>query len=255
MIEESKYVYVSVTKDNTVEYPLHCHDFWEIMCYIDGKGVMRTDKGDISFQKGTVICIPPHCVHGSYAKEPFKNISIGFSMFSFLSDEPLIVHENEGTLYDLIGMIYKLYYEDSDQYRGVLLNLLAAVAKLIVLRKLNAGSVKAVELLKERMILNFTDCYFSLPTVIATLPYTDDYIRTCFKKQEGKTPLQYLTGLRLHHADDLITRNPTEKIASIAMMSGFSDPLYFSRVYKQKFGISPLQKRAIEQQKLEEKRR
>ena len=54
----------------------------------------------------------------------------------------------------------------------------------------------------------------------------------------GVAPMRYLTELRVEKAKDLIATN-TMYLSDIAPMVGFSDPLYFSRVFKKTTGIPP----------------
>ena len=62
--------------------------------------------------------------------------------------------------------------------------------------------------------------------------------RALFKSATGLSPLQYLTDLRLRHARELMLRTdmPLKEIASAV---GYPDPLYFSRVFKDKTGVAP----------------
>lgn len=59
-----------------------------------------------------------------------------------------------------------------------------------------------------------------------------------FKEQTGMSPLQYINDTRLSKAADymvLLKYSVTEA----AMVVGFDDPLYFGRLFKRKFGMSP----------------
>ena len=49
---------------------------------------------------------------------------------------------------------------------------------------------------------------------------------------------KYLNQLRIKHAYDLISQNMTS-VSEIAYNCGFSDSLYFSKVFKKITGISP----------------
>ena len=248
MDEIAKNLKVSITRDDTYEYPIHCHSHWEIMSYLSGEGVMKTEKGNIPFEKGTVICMPPTFLHGSTAKKTgFKNISLGSNRISLPSSEPIVFGGQAASeIRTVIDTVYKLYYRDAIANAAAIEKLIDATGELIVamLKATDAvylGSV--VESLKNAIVTNFTDYYFSVSDEISKLAYTDDYIRTLFKSATGKTPLRYLTDMRLNHADNMLKRNPREKITTVALCSGFSDPLYFTRAYKKRYGISPSQRK------------
>jgi len=64
-----------------------------------------------------------------------------------------------------------------------------------------------------------------------------------FKKHLKKTPLQYITEVRLDHARQLLQE--TEKtIGTIAMETGFADHSHFTRSFTRHFGMTPSDARA-----------
>ena len=64
------------------------------------------------------------------------------------------------------------------------------------------------------------------------------YFSTVFKKETGKTFINYLTDYRMEEAVELLlTQN--EKTYVIAEKVGYTDPNYFSYVFKKQFGMSP----------------
>ena len=64
------------------------------------------------------------------------------------------------------------------------------------------------------------------------------YFSHLFKKRIGSSPMKYLTELRIEKAKELIATN-SMSMSNIAQMTGFNDPLYFSRVFKKTTGIPP----------------
>ena len=68
---------------------------------------------------------------------------------------------------------------------------------------------------------------------------SDTYFRKLFVSKFGITPQQYITAKRLSQAKSLIDSASFETISDIAFSVGYKDPLYFSRVFKKKYGVSP----------------
>ncbi|WP_438348425.1 helix-turn-helix domain-containing protein [Paenibacillus sp. FA6] len=65
-----------------------------------------------------------------------------------------------------------------------------------------------------------------------------DYFSRAFKKKVGKSPIEYLTEVRINHAKQLlILSNAT--LRSISHSVGFKDEFYFSRKFKAMTGRSP----------------
>lgn len=67
---------------------------------------------------------------------------------------------------------------------------------------------------------------------------TYKHMGTAFKKETGETILGYHTKLRMNYAKRLILTT-FYSIDEISRMSGYTDALYFSRVFKKHYGSSP----------------
>ena len=55
----------------------------------------------------------------------------------------------------------------------------------------------------------------------------------------GKTPKEYIRDMRMASAAELLRQGRAVNISEVAYEVGFSDPLYFSRCFKQHFGVTP----------------
>ena len=64
------------------------------------------------------------------------------------------------------------------------------------------------------------------------------YFSTLFKKETGQTYISYLTELRLNKAIELLNKTE-DKTYIIANKVGYTEPNYFSYVFKKNFGIAP----------------
>lgn len=59
-----------------------------------------------------------------------------------------------------------------------------------------------------------------------------------FLDQTGETPGRYLLRLRMEHATHLIRLYPDKPLTEIALLSGYSTPAEFSRVFRKYFGYT-----------------
>ena len=67
---------------------------------------------------------------------------------------------------------------------------------------------------------------------------SESSMRRLFVKYTGKSPLEFVQDLRLViAARRMLVTN--ERISSIAYSVGISNPNYFSRIFREKFGVSP----------------
>ena len=66
----------------------------------------------------------------------------------------------------------------------------------------------------------------------------EDYLTFCFRQELGTTPIKYLQRYRLNQARSLLLESE-KTITEIALMVGFSDAGYFSRLFHREVGVSP----------------
>ena len=85
---------------------------------------------------------------------------------------------------------------------------------------------------------NFTDPACSLSSIASALGYNEKYLSHSFKREMGCGFSQYLRKLRLRHALFMMEHG-VESIKNVACLAGFSDPLYFSSVFKESYGCAP----------------
>jgi AraC-like DNA-binding protein/mannose-6-phosphate isomerase-like protein (cupin superfamily) len=113
--------------------------------------------------------------------------------------------------------------------------LLYSLAKLPPSAKERVDAVsQIVSITQER----FTERALSLPQIAKEIGYAPKYLSALFKKKKGISYTQYLRDLRLRHAVFLMERGVVS-IKNIALLSGFGDALYFSKVFSDVMGISP----------------
>lgn len=136
------------------------------------------------------------------------------------------------------------FNDDSSSGREAVLSALGNLLVSYILTFCPRTYSPAVKALREDIDSHFTDGTFSVDVAIRKLPLNGDYVRKLFKKEVGVTPHEYLTQYRLQRAKDILVSGVTNRysnysVTQIAEACGFSDPLYFSRVFKKYYGVAP----------------
>ena len=85
---------------------------------------------------------------------------------------------------------------------------------------------------------NFADPDLSLASISEQLSYNPKYISHIFKQKTGRGYSEYLRTLRMKYAVTLFDYG-IDSVKNVALLSGFTDPLYFSSVFKKHIGVSP----------------
>lgn len=123
----------------------------------------------------------------------------------------------------------RLAFEEEDQRQ------LTAAIKL--------GSQEEVERAKDFIARNYGDGDLSVETLCSYLHLSPTYFSTLFKREVGMSFIAYLTEVRMERAAQLL-QETEEKTYLIAEQTGYTDPNYFSYVFKRRFGVSPSKFRA-----------
>lgn len=230
---------ISKTKSGVKAYPLHRHACYEVMLYLWGRGELVTPQKLYSFSPGTIIIVPPGILHGSRSEDGFCNISVGgnfYGAFSFDAPYSLTDTESsEGTT--LVSLIYENRYGNAEYLAALCRAYSAFLAQHIKNENdITTAVRRIVSVISERA----TDSRFSPEMLLSESGYAPDYIRAHFKKITGKTPISFLTDIRMEHARFSINiYGNTLSLSEIAENCGYTDYVYFSKTFKRTFGMSP----------------
>ena len=211
------------------------------MLNLEGDGTARIGEQTLAITAGSVICIPPKTVHAKEAKQGFRDIYIHYPVLSLPTDGLLCFPDEDHRVEQLMTMIHGIYHKQEYHYKEITGQLAYALVQILI-GKLHAHSPDPrVSRIADLAIENFTDPDFSIMASIQTSGYCEDHLRRLFRREFGKSPLEYLTALRVNHAKRLMHENHHlhYTIALIGSMAGFSDISYFSRVFKKSTGLSP----------------
>ena len=105
------------------------------------------------------------------------------------------------------------------------------------------STLKKDERAKDFIARNYGDGDLSVETLCSYLHLSPTYFSTLFKREVGMSFIAYLTEVRMERAAQLL-RETEEKTYLIAEQTGYTDPNYFSYVFKRRFGVSPSKFRA-----------
>ncbi len=143
---------------------------------------------------------------------------------------------NYGFLYRKEYLSDMLHSNSYEEIRNWWLNKITDLAKQMANRKKNQSEsmvAKAISYMTENYTKDIT--LDEVSRVVNINPY---YFSKRFKEETGVNFIDYLTGIRIRKAKELL-ENPKLSIKEICTMSGYSDPNYFSRIFKKIENVTP----------------
>lgn len=220
----------------------HAHSSWELVYCTGGEGVFRFNNLSLPYREGDLIIIPPFVPHWNESEQGFTNIHLNMLDPAITLQVPTRIRgDSNRFLRDAFQAAF-YYFSSAPGKQNVLLS---SYANLIV-ALIHAGQAMdahspVVEAIADAIIRNYPDENFELDAYLHTLPFNYDYVRKLFKQERGVTPHRYLSDIRLQSAAENLALSGEQgtSISDIAHNCGFREPLYFSRMFRKKYGVSP----------------
>lgn len=225
----------------TMEVSYHVHTSWELIYCTGGECDLTFNGKSIRYGTDDIAIIPPMLPHAHISEKGFTNIHINMEDTSFGNAEPEVIPgDANGFIRDLFAAAYYYYSSSSTARVALLPGYGQLIADSLSIYQPENQHSEIAQQIKDNILQNCSDCNYDLNKYLHSLPFSFEYLKKLFKKEIGLTPLQYLTDKRLEDAaGNLATSYNKGNISEMARLCGFSDPLYFSRLFKKKYGVSP----------------
>lgn len=230
---------------------------FQIVLITSGEGTFESkETGEIKISTGDAFLLFPNVWHRykPLKKSGWTEQWIGFSgdlankfiaNGFFTSKSPIISKCNNEDVLNYFNTLFKLFDEETFGFQriaaGVCMQLLAELYNV----KHGGNDVKnlnsMVSYAKHHMYENINTSV-DLIKIASDLGVSYSKFRLDFKKQTGVSPLQYHLLLKINKSKELLL-NTNKSQKEIAFEIGFDSNFYFSRLFKQKTGMTPKQYR------------
>ena len=263
----------SILRNNPQEnFPLHEHEFVELVIVTQGTGAYFTEKISYMIEKGDIFLVKPGVRHGYRDVKGLALISVLYTLESLLS--PL------ADIGAMVGYhaLFKIepYFNSASAARLLLSDAQLEEAIAIInkieteIEKNEPGVVFFSKVYFLELIGHLSRCYSTeeakkspeIMRVAEAISYIEqNYIRDIeqddlanianlskshflhiFKKTTNTTPLLYQKLLRMEKACSLLTQSKMS-ITEVSFNCGYHDSNYFTRQFKKVMKMSPKQYR------------
>lgn len=212
------------------------------------------NDGKVSYDtKGWILMFHPDLLRNTYLEHSMSQ----YTFFDYSSNEALHLSEQEREI--IIGYfcnIRRELHHPTDDYtnRNIILNIEALLnncmrfyERQFISRKIENNKImEQLTYLLDEYFLSGKSQQYGLPTVAwcaDNLHISPNYFGDLVKKYSGHSAQEYIKSTIIDYAKLLLANN-LYQVNEIAYKLGFKYPQHFSRLFKQREGLSPSQYRA-----------
>ncbi len=243
---------------------LHAHNELEVCYAVQGACRVWSGNGFVGIREGELLIIPPGLPHAEGWIAADRSYRLLWLALTEDTAEAFTDTYAPRAGWMLSGRVHargvgsellrgtlqannEAFASETDGYllKGVLLVVLARLREVALKAEsgqpAGAGMRNLAEAVQRHLDLHFGDP-LTVAAVAARFRRSPNYLNRIFSECYGIGIHAYLLRRRLEAAHRLLTQHDL-LVKEAAALVGFSDPLHFSRQYKQRFGISPSETR------------
>ena len=266
----SSFMLYTCSGHGCVMYPEISEKEMKLIQISSGNAYVQIGAEAFEAGEGDIFYIPPRLVHrvDALGKEDITvrvivfNVAIltenmdrfdkdVFSLFNVQSQNNAEKFSPGNIIYDKLNKcIAESYYESASRDVCYRLPIKAGIYMCMteILRYYGFGKgenarVAFHNLLRLKPTLDHIENNYMKKIYVADLAelmfVSEDYFAKMFKECIGKTPIEYINGIRINQALRFLVRTETS-ISDISNAVGFGDSNYMSKIFKQKLLMSPI---------------
>ncbi len=243
-------VFLKDVKCGDLVYGRHTYDYQEgtLVFLAPGQVAGVNSNGEIYQPKGYALVFHADLIHGTHLGRQIQH----YSFFGYQSNEALHLSERERKI--VLDCFSKIQYElehaiDKQSKKLIVANIELFLEycvrfyerQFITRDKAHKGILERFEALLDTYFDTDKPQETGLPSVgycANALNLSPGYFGDLIKKETGQSAQEYIQSKIISLAKELIS-GQDKSISEVAYALGFKYPQHFSRLFKQKTGVSP----------------
>ncbi len=245
-----------------------CVDDYHFILFFSPAPVTRINNIEYQLKKGDMVVVQPweevygvpcesresgKYMHIAVKKDFFKKIAAevaGGETFKFKRIQSLYSKQ----LMDLVGNFQREMMDHGESFPLMVESICTQIV-FQLLRDLNADTVanlgriskdnkyinKAIQFMQEYYCANI-----SINDICNLIYLSPCHFQRVFKDYTGQTPYQYLIGIRMEKAKELL-KNKENSMEEVARQCGFVNSGHFSTVFKRNMSMTPTEFRSVQE--------
>lgn len=221
----------------------------ELIYKWSGESVSRISGREYALKQGCVLYIPEG-EHGSYSVETLRQgeaIDIFVKLEAPLSQEPYLFDAGQNArVKEMFESCHELWTgaQPSGALRcmSMTYGILAEIMDMASRAQVPPAEKRALDEAMAYFETHMFDAKFDYKEMAARTGMSYSYMKRVFIERLGMPPSKYLRERRIQYAKSLLLY-PEYSVTQVAYSVGYDNLCYFSRVFKQTTGISPIEYR------------
>ena len=211
---------------------------------VEGECRYVFDDGQIFIaEKGDAFFLARGSSYNMTTKGVYNVIYCDFDFDTEMTLKPDVYkYNNSSQIENSFKKLYNTYSAPSKTSFHKSASYLYSIYEDITLNKNNeyigSSSRTKISTAKNYMDIHYTEKSLTVETVAKMLNMSEVHFRKIFRVQYNTSPLQYILNLKIQRAK-MLMQSEILSLEECAYQSGFSSLQYFSRVFKEKTGMTP----------------
>ena len=254
-------------------FPSHWHHELEIQLIVKGRAKYNVNGTNYSVEEGSAIYIAPETVHMMHGEVPgtvgynivllpqflvklFQDMHFDKYALPLTEHRPdtLVITPDRKESHAILEAMRKMYYMESsypayalflvEQILGIWRNLLSLFPA-----SRQESTDEGQKLREQRMkaMLSYIWEHYAQPITIQDIAASANISKSecfrCFAELSKTTPIEYINQFRLLQAAQALTAT-RKSVSDICYTAGFNNTSYFSKKFKEQYGMTPKAYRA-----------
>lgn len=216
----------------------HC-----IVYKISGRSKYETQSQLLTLEEGNILYIPKGCNYSVTSESAEETGYIAINFYADMPNTPAQLLRFSRAFNPLVFFktLLRLWIFDDPSKRyqcyAMFYSMLAECSSCQ-----DYHTFQQKNLIKESLSYleqHIFDKNINISQMIACSNVSETYFRQLFRSIYGVSPKKYIQDRRLAHAYTILESGDYTDIHAVVAIVGYDDALYFSRVFKRKYGVSP----------------
>ncbi len=209
---------------------------------VEGTETYNFEDKSISTPPGSVLYIPKG---EKYTIDLTGNKSIAICLDFESSDTPTrpfcIKFPKEKNIESIFGDMEKLWFKNNAESISMIKSHLFRMLALMIRRENTYSNSKNYDKIKKAVDYlheHYLENTFRIDSLFQIAEISPRYFETLFYKEFTLTPKEYIIGLKINAAKELL-KSEKISVGDVALKVGYSDVYHFSKLFKSKTGHTP----------------